>query len=244
MEKYIGRNYIEAEPMTMGEAYEQQLIKAGRAPNESEKNVAGYHIKHDDDSENWLPADMFEKAYERVETPYDMMEVEENDLYNRSAAIYNILMGEKYSELDETEKALLTAQYYAMSEYLEILYTRSTKMENPDGGCSGLKFSSIIALLYNGFTVRRQSWADKNLCIIKQVPACIASDVIPKMQSLPQSAKDIILKGTGYINYLHQCLIYNRNTGVADSWVPSMSDIFSSDWELVDPNDGSVKTNR
>ena len=165
MEKYIGRNYIEAEPMTMGEAYEQQLIKAGRAPNESEKNVAGYHIKHDDDSENWLPADMFEKAYERVETPYDMMEVEMNDLYNRSVAIYNIISGEKYSELDETEKALLTAQFYVMSEYLQILYTRSTKMENPDVGCSGLEFSSIIALLYNGFTVRRQSWADKNLYI-------------------------------------------------------------------------------
>ena len=53
------------------------------------------------------------------------------------------------------------------------------------------------------------------------------------MQSLPQSAKDLILKGLGFIDYTNQCLIYNENTGRADSWVPSSSDMFSDDWEIV-----------
>lgn len=70
--------------------------------------------------------------------------------------------------------------------------------------------------------------------VFKQIPAHIESDIIPKMQSLPQSAKDLILKGKGFIYYTSQCLIYNENTGSADSWVPSISDVFADDWEIVD----------
>lgn len=73
----------------------------------------------------------------------------------------------------------------------------------------------------------------KGLMVFKQVPAHIESDIIPKMQSLPQSAKDLILKGKGFIDYTSQCLIYNENTGRADSWVPSISDVFAEDWEIV-----------
>ena len=48
MKKYIGTKQIEAEPMTMGEAFEKGLLKAGRVPNESEKSNAGYHVKYQD----------------------------------------------------------------------------------------------------------------------------------------------------------------------------------------------------
>ena len=51
---------------------------------------------------------------------------------------------------------------------------------------------------------------------------------------MPQSAKDLILNGKGFIDYTSQCLIYNGNTGQADSWVPSISDVFADDWELVE----------
>ena len=53
------------------------------------------------------------------------------------------------------------------------------------------------------------------------------------MQSLPQSAKDLIMDSTKYIDYTNQCLIVNTKTGKADSWVPSISDMFAEDWELV-----------
>ena len=46
-------------------------------------------------------------------------------------------------------------------------------------------------------------------------------------------AYDLILKGKGFIDYMSQCLIYNENTGRADSWVPSISDVFAEDWEIV-----------
>ena len=68
MKKYIGTKQIEAEPMTMGEAFEKGLLKAGRVPNESEKSNAGYHVKYQDGYESWSPAEPFEKAYKICDT--------------------------------------------------------------------------------------------------------------------------------------------------------------------------------
>ena len=100
-----------------------------------------------------------------------------------------------------------------------------------------LNFGEVIEILKQGGLVRRKGWNGKGLFVIKQVPAHIESDVIPRMQSLPQSAKDRILKGKGFVDYTSQCLIYNENTGRADSWVPSVSDIFAEDWEVVSNQD-------
>lgn len=99
---------------------------------------------------------------------------------------------------------------------------------------SVMGFGDAIEVLKQGGVVRRSGWNGKGLMVFKQVPAHIDSDIIPKMQSLPQSAKDLILKGKGFIDYTSQCLIYNENTGHADSWVPSISDVFAEDWMIVE----------
>lgn len=98
---------------------------------------------------------------------------------------------------------------------------------------SPMTFGDAIEVLKQGRAIRRSGWNGKGLSVFKQVPAHIESDIIPKMQSLPQSAKDLILKGKGFIDYTSQCLIYNENTGRADSWVPSIGDVFAEDWEIV-----------
>lgn len=234
MKKYIGTKQIEAEPMTMGEAYEKNLLQAGRAPEDSEKDNAGYHVKYEDGYESWSPAETFEKAYKVADVPLDRMAIEENELADRMEKLNAFIQGDKFKELDGTTRAMLAVQYSSMSAYLHVLRLQSTKMESKDGSCSGMSFGSAIALLRSGFAIRRSGWNGKNLFVIKQVPAHIESDVIPKMQSLPQSAKDLILNGKGFIDYTSQCLIYNGNTGRADSWVPSISDVFADDWEIVD----------
>ena len=66
----------------------------------------------------------------------------------------------------------------------------------------------------------------------KQVPAHIGSNVIPNMQSLPDEAKRLILESGDHIDYVSQCLIFNPETGEANSWVPSISDVFAHDWEV------------
>lgn len=230
MKKYISTMQVEAEPMRMGEAYEKNLLRAGRVPNESEKTKAGYHVKYDGDHEGWSPAELFEKAYRVADTPLDRI-IEENELSDRLERLYVFICSNKYKELDSTTRAMLAVQYSSMSAYYHILCLLSTKMENKnkDGGCTGISFGSAIALLKSGFAIRRSGWNGKNLFVIKQVPAHIESDIIPNMQSLPQSAKDLILGGKGYIKYTNQCLIYNGNTGQADSWVPSISDVFADD---------------
>ena len=234
MKKYIGTKQIEAEPMTMGEAYEKNLLQTGRVPEDSEKDNAGYHVKYEDGYESWSPAETFEKAYKVADTPLDRMAIEENELADRMEKLNAFIQGDKFKELDGTTRAMLAVQYSSMSAYLHVLRLRSTKMEGKDGSCSGMSFGSAIALLKSGFAIRRSGWNGKNLFVIKQVPAHIESDVIPKMQSLPQSAKDLILGGKGFIDYASQCLIYNGNTGRADSWVPSISDVFADDWEIVE----------
>lgn len=98
---------------------------------------------------------------------------------------------------------------------------------------SVMRLGDAIEVLKQGGTVRRSGWNGKGLMVFKQAPAHIDSDIIPKTQSLPQSAKDLILKSEGFIDYTSQCLIYNENTGRADSWVPSISDVFAEDREIV-----------
>lgn len=96
-----------------------------------------------------------------------------------------------------------------------------------------LDFGMAVKALEQGKTVRRKGWNGSGLMVFKQVPAHITSDIIPKMQSLPEDAKKKILDNTGFIDYTSQCLIYDKNDGRADSWVPSISDVFAKDWQII-----------
>ncbi len=94
-----------------------------------------------------------------------------------------------------------------------------------------MNFGQAIEALKEGKLVHRLGWNGKGMFIVKQIPAAIGTDIIPKMQSLPQSAKDMMLKRNQSIHYTNQMLIVNSE-GRADSWVPSSSDCFAEDWEV------------
>lgn len=95
-----------------------------------------------------------------------------------------------------------------------------------------LPFGQAIEFLKQGKAVSRTCWA-KGKFIIKQVPNHIEAEVIPNMQSLPQSAKDIILRRENpHIDYTNQILVINPDCR-ADSWLPSSSDIFAEDWRVI-----------
>lgn len=234
MKKYIGTKQVSAEPMLLGEFIKQ----TGRNPYVNDPAVhdnseEGYIVECEDGYKSWSPKDVFEKAYKVADTPLDRMLIESEGLAGKIGKFVGFTTSEKFNELDDVTRALLLAQLEAMKEYLALLNLRYTQMESGYGGIYRVPFSVAITLLENGFAVRRIGWNGKGLFVIKQVPAHIGSDIVPRMQSLPQSAKDLIMKGKGFINYTDQCLIYNENTGRADSWVPSISDIFATDWEIV-----------
>ena len=96
-----------------------------------------------------------------------------------------------------------------------------------------VSFGCAIDLLKGGFAVRRNGWNCKGMFVVKQVPSHITSEIIPNMQSLPKTAKDILMKRENpHIDYTNQMLIINPD-GRADSWIPSSSDVFAEDWEVV-----------
>nr|DAH35755.1 MAG TPA: Protein of unknown function (DUF2829) [Caudoviricetes sp.] len=237
MKKYIGTKQIEAEPMTMGEAYERGLLQAGRVPSEAEKDNAGYHVKYQDGYESWSPAEPFKKAYKCAETFLDRLIIEHEELTERHEKCAVFVDSEKFREVvkDDYPAFLLSLQREFMGRYCYILEQRMAiaKGETSITTLPRMSFGIAIEALKFGLSIRRSGWNGKGLMVFKQVPAHITEEIIPKMQSLPQSAKDIILKGKGFIDYTSQCLIYNENTGRADSWVPSISDVFAEDWEIV-----------
>ena len=96
-----------------------------------------------------------------------------------------------------------------------------------------MDFGGAMHCLKAGLAVRRTGWNGKGMFVVKQIPCTIEANIIPGMQSLPQSAKDIIMKREEpHIDYTNQMLIINPD-GRADSWVPSSSDVFAEDWEVV-----------
>lgn len=102
----------------------------------------------------------------------------------------------------------------------------------------GMDFGKVIEALKSGLAVRRKGWNGKGMFVVKQIPSRIECGIIRTMQSLPQSAKDILLsRENAHIDYTNQMLIINPD-GRADSWVPSSSDVFAEDWELVVTEDG------
>lgn len=234
MKKYIGTKQVEAEPMTMGQAYEKGFLQVGRVPSDVEQyNTPGYHVKYADGYESWSPAKPFEEAYKLADTALDRMLIEGEELTVKLEKLQAFIGTDKFDSLDEATKAMLVAQAKIMTEYQCVLNQRYTKMESGNGGFGCLPFSIAINLLEAGFVVRRSMWNGAGMCIIKQVPAHITELTIPNMQSLPQQAKDLIMRRAKCVDYASQCLIYNTKTGRADSWNPSIADVFAEDWEIV-----------
>mgnify|MGYP000534148796 CR=1 FL=1 len=234
MKKYIGTKQVEAEPMTMGQAYEKGFLQVGRVPSDVEQyNTPGYHVKYADGYESWSPAKPFEEAYKLADTALDRMLIEGEELTVKLEKLQAFIGTDKFDSLDEATKAMLVAQAKIMTEYQCVLNQRYTKMESGNGGFGCLPFSIAINLLEAGFVVRRSMWNGTGMCIIKQVPAHITELTIPNMQSLPQQAKDLIMRRAKCVDYASQCLIYNTKTGRADSWNPSIADVFAEDWEIV-----------
>ena len=123
-----------------------------------------------------------------------------------------------------------------LDEAIEHCKKVAKEQENCNVDCSleHRQLAIWLSALKAGSAIRRSGWNGKGLFVVKQVPSHITGDIIPKMQSLPQSAKDILMsRENPHIDYTNQMLIINPD-GRADSWVPSSSDVFAEDWEIVE----------
>lgn len=234
MKQYTGTKTVKAMPMTMGEAYERKLLKEGVRPSECETDKAGYLVEYEDGYQSWSPADVFEKAYKCADTPLDRLCIEYTELMERAKKCKEFLLApDKVKELDRTSQALLAVQNKLMEQYSFVLEDRMALVRNKKPKLDTFTFGTAALFLKTGMAVRRAGWNGKGLFVVKQVPSHVTADIIPKMQSLPQIAKDILMaRAEPHISYTNQMLIVHPD-GRADSWVPSSSDVFAEDWELV-----------
>ena len=233
MKTYVGTKTVKAMPMNELAAVEKGYARKNEDNHEWRE---GYHVQYinPDGSiyNSWSPKSDFEKAYKVAETPADRIKIELEELNTRFAKGIKFLSNEGYALIYPT-KALLSAQVETEREYSYLLNDRLERMSDGKESLNNYDFGTAIKFLKACGAIRRAGWNGKGMFVIKQVPAHIISETIPNMQSLPQIAKDILMKRQKpCLKYTNQMLIINPD-GRADSWVPSSSDVFAEDWELV-----------
>ena len=229
MKKYIGTKVIKAEPITMTEA--QKVL--GREIKPATVEEDGYLVEYKDGYKSWSPKSVFEEAYKPWETFLDRMKVELEGELDKFAKGDNFIHSEKFNELSLVARVLLYAQNKTQKMYCDLLENRIDSAESNSPLLNVFDFGTAIKFLEAGGAIRRSGWNGKGLFVVKQVPSHITGDIIPNMQSLPQSAKNLLMScDNPHIDYKNQMLIINQD-GRADSWVPSSSDVFSVDWEVV-----------
>ena len=171
----------------------------------------------------------------KQETFIDRMNNEYQELSERLDKALAFIDSEKFNELPDKTKSLLKVQAEAMSQYQRILECRiADVLNNNVDTIEQLSFGTVISALNVGFLAYRKNWNGKGLFVFKQVRVTIAKkETIKNMLSLNDLSKQLIFETNGIINYCNQCLIYDTNTGNANNWVPSISDIFAEDWCVV-----------
>lgn len=171
----------------------------------------------------------------KQESYVDRMNNENQELSERLDKALAFINSEKFNELPDKTKNLLKVQAETMSQYQKILECRIANALNKNVDViEQLSFGTVISALDAGFLAYRKNWNGKGLFVFKQVRTTIAKkEIIKNMISLNDLSKQLILGANGIINYCNQCLIYNIKTGEANSWVPSISDIFAEDWCIV-----------
>ncbi len=82
----------------------------------------------------------------------------------------------------------------------------------------------------NGNIITRRYWGP-GFFVFRQIPNEIGLDVIPKMQSVPDEAKNEMIKRDQSLSYEYQAVIVDPH-GCVDSWCPTVNDLLANDWEF------------
>lgn len=153
-----------------------------------------------------------------------------------------ILKNPKFESLETEIQTSMLVQNEAMKEYrhslkhrmklLGITHDDVVAYKHP---YQNLSFGEALQALEAGKCVRRESWVGDKF-VVKQIDSDIPAEVVPKMQSLPDSAKQFIGKtANGDIHYRNQCLIVKQypSSTVATNYVPDWNDMFAKDWIVL-----------
>lgn len=104
-----------------------------------------------------------------------------------------------------------------------------------------MKFSEVQEALAQGAMIFRTGWNGKGMFVYKQVPSKCSVEVIHKMTSLPESAREYYIEKGEPIKFGSQMCIVGPDN-VINSWVPSSSDLFANDWCIYNNSDCETPT--
>lgn len=103
-----------------------------------------------------------------------------------------------------------------------------------------MNFGQAVEALKQGKRVQRTGWNGKGLFVFMQVPSTINREIVPKMQSLPQSVKDEFERRFSdpkeqidAIYYDNQLALVNPSNLIT-GWSPSTPDALADDWVVLD----------
>ena len=98
-----------------------------------------------------------------------------------------------------------------------------------------MKFSEVLEALRDGERLVNGSLSAKGGYIVRQIPQIVPPEVVPRMTSLPASAK--WAADGGAIEFRDQVLLvfWDNDLGrsVATSYIPTWHDIFREDWTIA-----------
>ena len=101
-------------------------------------------------------------------------------------------------------------------------------------------FVKATIALNDGKRVRRHFWPAERKFIFMQVPATINAEIVPKMQSLPQTVKNYFQhtfedesEQIASIYYHDQLAEVGLSNSII-SYSPSVEDVFAQDWVVLD----------
>ena len=232
MERYEGKKQVLACRMTR---FDYNKYRGWELPKDENGADSGMLVEYIDGGKanhpahtgyiSWSPIDVFFNAYGKNGTYVERLTLEINEVEERMSKLLVALVEKK---VPAEEVPILSIQYQTMKNYYAILIKRL-------GGTTEFlfDFGAAINALKLGMLISRKGWNGKDMFVYKQVPSEIGRVTVPKMQSVPQSAKDKIMDGTTGLTFVNQAVIVDAK-GNTDNWVPSISDIFAEDWVIED----------
>lgn len=94
-------------------------------------------------------------------------------------------------------------------------------------------FTEALVALKAGKRVARNGWNGKGMFVFMQVPSEIGTEIIPRMQSLPEFVKNEFVMRGQPIRYSNQLAIVKADNEI-NGWAPSVADALADDWTILD----------
>ncbi len=103
-----------------------------------------------------------------------------------------------------------------------------------------MNFAYALQAMKEGQRVARTGWNGKGMFVFMQVPSEVKKEIVPKMQSLPQSVKDEFQRRFDNPDEQIDAIYYSNQFAIVSSsnmitgWSPSVTDTLAEDWTVLD----------